>query len=171
MVDKKDKELEYLEKLATEFRIALLKCNKNSLIGNLRNFPKDSCGESSLLLGKYLNDMNQGIFEYTLGEIRNNNNNSYQSHAWLQKENIFVEITADQFPDVELPPYVTIDNPWYDKFKILESKEKDIEKQTKYTKARLLSSYDLIISNIKLKFVPQPTCLKSHPFQRAKKPL
>ncbi|OPZ87669.1 MAG: hypothetical protein BWY74_03344 [Firmicutes bacterium ADurb.Bin419] len=38
-----------------------------------------SCGDASLLLGKYLDEMGLGQFDYVCGEL------GRQSHAWLEK--------------------------------------------------------------------------------------
>ena len=138
--------LEYLKKLSTEFRTAILKCNRTSRIATFREFPKGFCGEASILLSRYLKDMHQGTFIYISGEISYNKN--FQSHAWLQKKNIIVDITADQFKKITSPVIVTIDGSWYKQFSNLQSWEVIIENFRGPAKITLLSSYKTIVSNI-----------------------
>ena len=76
---------------ATAFRRALEKCYV-SIGGEFMEFPSYACGPTSELLGVYLKDKGLGNFEYYYAEVSGGN------HAWLQKGNIVVDITADQFP-------------------------------------------------------------------------
>lgn len=78
--------------LASVVRKALEEVPKNQLPITLCNFPHGSCGDASLLLGEFLTDRGFGKFHYVLGEL------NQASHAWLQKDGLVVDITADQFP-------------------------------------------------------------------------
>ena len=144
--------LEYLKKLATEFRSAILKCNRTSQLTTFHEFPKGFCGDASILLSRYLKDMQQGTFINVSGEF--NNNENFQSHAWLQKKNIIVDITADQFNEVNCPIIVTTDDTWYKQFNHLEKWGAIIENFKGPAKTNLLSSYKIIVSNIRKELRP-----------------
>lgn len=38
------------------------------------------------------------------------------SHAWLRQGNVIVDVTADQFPDMDQPVIVTTDDGWHRQF-------------------------------------------------------
>jgi hypothetical protein len=100
-----------LERLAIIFRNAIEKC-KNDIfpfyLQCFNFFPKGCCKDASLLLAKYFSDNGFGIFDYFIG-IRQNG----WSHGWLQKDNIIIDITADQFDDVSEKVIVTTNHSWY----------------------------------------------------------
>jgi hypothetical protein len=39
-----------------------------------------------------------------------------RTHAWLEKDGVIVDITADQFDDAECPVMVTADDSWHRQF-------------------------------------------------------
>ena len=78
---------------AKSFKEAIQKCDKKLLPITFKEFPKGSCGDAVLLLGKYLSDVGLGEFDYVLGGVNE------KSHAWLQQNKLIVDITADQFDD------------------------------------------------------------------------
>lgn len=80
----------------------------------LDEFPRGSCGEVSKLLATYFRDHGCGIFRYFCGVRRG------KSHAWLQKDDIIADITADQFRDQNSSVIVTKDRAWHSKFKIAQ---------------------------------------------------
>lgn len=69
----------YLRELSLQFRNAIIKYGIKRLPISFHGFPMGSCGDASLLLGKYLDEMGLGQFDYVCGEI------GRQSHAWLEK--------------------------------------------------------------------------------------
>lgn len=77
-------------------------------------FPTGCCGSVSSVLGKLLKENGFGIFEYVSGQSEAFNINS---HAWLEKEGIICDITADQFGELKLPKvYVGTYNSFYKSF-------------------------------------------------------
>ena len=87
-------DISYLRELSLQFRNAIIKHGIKKLPISFHEFPRGSCGDASLLLGKYLDEMGLGQFDYVCGEL------GRQSHAWLEKDGVIVDITADQFDDV-----------------------------------------------------------------------
>lgn len=96
---------------AMAFRQAILECPDTGLI-SLREFPNGSCGDASPLLGQFLDDQGLGKWEYVSGERKGDRH----SHAWIEQRGLIVDITADQFPDIEEAVIVTRDRSWHDQF-------------------------------------------------------
>lgn len=97
-------------KEASRFREAIEKCDKRLLPITLKNFPKGSCGEATLLLAKYLSDKGYGEFNYILG-MRDG-----KSHAWLEQNILIIDITATQFDDQNQEVIVTCISKWHKDF-------------------------------------------------------
>lgn len=57
----------------------------------LADFPEGACGDASLLLGQLLSDEGLGQWWYCTGHLNGN------SHAWLERGGVIVDLTADQF--------------------------------------------------------------------------
>ncbi|MFL6255315.1 MAG: hypothetical protein ACJ74T_09840 [Pyrinomonadaceae bacterium] len=91
-----DVEMVAIESRAREFRAALEVCDPRLLTVCLEEFPHGACGDASLLLAEYLHECGLGPFDYVCGE-KCDGNDDFQSHAWLQKGDVIVDITADQF--------------------------------------------------------------------------
>lgn len=100
-----------LTKAVAKFRAAIEKSDPATLptIG-LQNFPYGACGDAALLLAKYLQENEYGEFDYMLGDREG------YSHAWLQRESLIIDITADQFDDQETTVIVTEDHSWHSLF-------------------------------------------------------
>ncbi len=103
-------DISYLRELSLQFRKALIKYGIKRLPISFHEFPMGSCGDASLLLGKYLDEMGLGQFDYVCGEL------GRQSHAWLEKDGIIVDITADQFDGVVEEIIVTDNNDFHKRF-------------------------------------------------------
>ena len=76
---------------------------------SLADFPKGSCGDASELLGQYLSDSGLGTWGYRSGMQLD----PVFSHAWVERDGLIVDITADQFPDVSEPVLLTTDRTWH----------------------------------------------------------
>ena len=96
---------------ASRFRDAIIRCPRNDL-RSLRDFPRGSCGDASVLLGEYLHQTGYGQWDYVAGEREPD----LHSHAWLEQDGLIVDITADQFSDINEPVIVTGDRSWHQQF-------------------------------------------------------
>jgi hypothetical protein len=105
-----DKDKEKIRALSAKFREAIVRSDKDKLPVTLYNFPEGACGDASILLGEYLHSMGCGSFQYVVG-WRNE-----QSHAWIEVEDLIIDITSDQFPEKEEPVIVTTDKSWHNQF-------------------------------------------------------
>ena len=75
----------------------------------LQQFPLGSCGDVCELLGEYFIDRGLGRCTYRNGQVPDRNS----THAWLQRHGLIVDITADQFPEVDSPVIVERDSHWH----------------------------------------------------------
>ncbi|WP_344607120.1 hypothetical protein [Sporichthya brevicatena] len=85
---------------ASHFRAALLQTPGLTLPA-LADFPNGSCGDASELLGQYLRDCGHG--EWLLVSAARYDP-EYRTHAWLTREDLILDITADQFPEMHAYP-------------------------------------------------------------------
>jgi hypothetical protein len=93
---------------ATRFRTAL---EQGSLrLRSLADFPNGSCGDASELLGQYLSDSGLGTWSYRSGT----QSDPFLTHAWVERNGLIVDITADQFPDISEPVLLTTGRTWHD---------------------------------------------------------
>ena len=110
-------EINQIKFYSEKFRRALELCPKRLLSIAFQDFPHGSCGDASLLLGKYLEDSGLNDFEYVSGEFYDSDG-QYRSHAWLEKENLIIDITTDQFIDRDESVFISTDKTWHERFKI-----------------------------------------------------
>lgn len=65
-----------------------------------KNFSRGSCGDTALVLGTYLAvDCKIPGFQYVSGERGSVSAGTWTTHAWLERDGLVVDITADQFSD------------------------------------------------------------------------
>jgi hypothetical protein len=110
----------------------------------MRDFPNGSCGDASLLLARYLRDNNAGEFQYVLGE--RGVGEHWTSHAWLEQNEIVVDITADQFEGFAIPVLVSISSPFHDEFEKNRDQTSDYRDYDVNTRHNLESTYSAILS-------------------------
>lgn len=80
-------------------------------------FPRGACGDTSLVLGAFLADVGFREFEYVYGVI-DREDGSISTHGWLQWKNLIVDITADQFADVNEAVIVEDESAWHRRYRI-----------------------------------------------------
>jgi hypothetical protein len=91
---------------------------------NHEEFPTGCCGNASDMLGVYLKSRGLGDFDYIGGgkqsprAVDGEIIMHYQSHAWLKQGRIIVDITADQFPEVQEEVIVTTRSAWHRQWSI-----------------------------------------------------
>jgi hypothetical protein len=97
--------------LARRFRRALQEQAPLWRDVSFEHFPRGCCGDTALLLGRFLCDHGAGDVQYVLGTRRLGD--SWSSHAWLVVDGLIVDITADQFDDVDEEVIVAATSPWH----------------------------------------------------------
>ena len=104
-----------IERTAAELR-STLEALAPELPNGLRRFPQGACGDTSLLLGALLADRGVEGFEYICGDRGSHDDGTWTSHAWLHRNGLIIDITADQFEDGPGPVLVVRDSAWHRTF-------------------------------------------------------
>jgi len=144
--------MDNIEDLVKKFTCAIISAKNNEkskLITSLHTFPKGSCGDSSLLLGKYLKEKGFNP-KYINGAAGKYKKKPIKSHAWLKVNTIIVDITFGQFNIITLDnnldnySYIGKTNAFYKSFKNPEEKYIDFSKYDKRTADNLEKTYKII---------------------------
>ena len=132
--------------VVSRFRDAIEKYVSNKPIFILSSFPAGNCGHTSYMLGAYLHECGLGDFNYICGW------KGEQSHAWLEKNGVIVDITSDQFPGCP-KVYVGEQNDFYKNFCVnIKQKWSDsLDGHSIETDSMYSSAYRDIIKNIATK--------------------
>lgn len=131
---------------AERFRAALERCDRNLLPIALQDFPNGSCGDAALLLAKYLQKSGLGRFDYVCGTLYKDGELGFQSHAWLQREDVIVDITADQFDEVQEPVLITRDHSWHKHFEEKSRHVADYENYDPEARASFSAAYENVVA-------------------------
>lgn len=111
----------------------------------MRDFPRGSCGDSSILLGEYLHQKGWGIWDYVGGERESD----LHSHAWLEKDGLIIDITADQFDGMDEAVIVSRDSSWHRQFIYREPAHPAlIEVYDKNTRTNLNRAFSRIMATL-----------------------
>ncbi|MET7372535.1 hypothetical protein [Micromonospora arida] len=105
---------EALKAVVAGFRVAL-ELGDLPLV-SLAAFPHGSCGDVCELLGQFLIDSGFGEWRYCSGQ----RDDSFFTHAWLERDGLILDITADQFPDIDQPVLLTRGRAWHNQFSLHE---------------------------------------------------
>lgn len=76
---------------------------------NVKDFPLGACGDTTEMLGQYLDDRGFGVWMY----IQGHRDTDGWTHAWLERDGVVIDITADQFEDVTEPVIVSATSTWH----------------------------------------------------------
>ena len=131
MVNPDINELAYRASLFRAAIVAIVQHNPKALGIGFEEFPRGACGDSALLLAKYLENNSCGQFDYVCGY------RGRKSHAWLTRSELIIDITADQFEDQNCPVIVTTDHTWHLQFKVKSRDVADIERYDEKTRHEL----------------------------------
>ena len=114
-----DERIPELRRLAEEFRAAFVQARASFpeyLRDRTRLFPKNSCDHASALLGRYLQEQGYSPVQYAFSGSRGPAGPNREIHAWLEVDNIILDITASQFPDQSEVVMATRDPSWHSTF-------------------------------------------------------
>lgn len=134
--------------IACAFRRAIETVPPDARPIGMQRFPRGACGDASLLLGAYLKDKQIEGFNYVCGERGVHEEGTWTSHAWLQKENCIIDITADQFLDAPAAVIVARPSPWHASFEAEAPKESDFRLYSGYGVQPLWPMYGAILRNL-----------------------
>jgi hypothetical protein len=79
-------------------------------------FPHGSCGDACELLGEYLRECGLGDWTYCSGWSRAASGELQSSHAWLERDGLIIDVTADQFGNGQPAVVVSRDRSWHAMF-------------------------------------------------------
>jgi hypothetical protein len=71
-----------------------------------------------------LNDLGEAGFLYTSGCRGSYEDGTWHTHAWLQRDNFFIDLTCDQFDDAP-SGFVFQNSSWHQQFREIEFNESD----------------------------------------------
>ena len=138
--------------MATRFRTAIESIPPEARSICMQSFPNGACGDTSLLFGAFLVDRGIPGFKYICGERGSRADNTWTSHAWLQREDLVVDLTADQFPDAPTGVIVLSPSPWHMQFDTEPGQDSDFRKWSGYGSDQLYPMYARVLSVFQSKF-------------------
>lgn len=101
-----------IRQAAIDYRRALAQMKHDAWPFGLSNFPSGWCKFASWILGRHLMaELGCAVPEYVFGDRGWPDN--YQSHGWLECSGLIVDITADQFSDMDEPVVVVERSDWH----------------------------------------------------------
>ena len=115
-----------------------------------QNFPRGSCGWASLLLGAILKDKGSLGFLYVCGQRNSSDRSRTISHAWLARESLIVDITADQFKDAPQSVIVSIASEWHRTFELEHIEPSDFRESLGPGTYPLLAIYSTVKELLRL---------------------
>jgi len=134
-----------IRELAERFREAIKKCDKTELPLSLSDYPTGSCADASMLLGTYFKD--NGIDGFMFIKGKRGEGDALETHYWLEKGDMLVDITADQFGDINEKIVITeTSSAWhsaFDRFVIQEADHRMIAASD--VRAHLQAVYDYVL--------------------------
>jgi len=107
-----NEEIEQVKSLALAFRAAIEQCRPRLGYVALKHFPHGSCSDTSDLLGRFLQA--NGFPGWTVVSGHRNK----WTHAWLERDGVCVDITADQFEDSPGAVVVALGPAWHRQFTV-----------------------------------------------------
>lgn len=144
-----ESEIDRVTSVAKLFRAAIQQCDHSELIG----FPAGCCGQACQLLGTYF--LANGIsgfrcVEGSLGKwFSPDEPPTAPSHAWLERDGLIVDITADQYDGIDEAVIVSKTSDWHERFQEDRSTPADFrDENDPKALASWNSMYDAILSNI-----------------------
>lgn len=112
-----DEEMDRVRAVSTAFRNAIERCKPRLTYIVFKEFPLGACGDTCDLLGRCLGE--HGLQGWTYVSARRGE----RTHAWLEKDGVILDITADQFDDVDSPVLVTRDDTWHRQFTVEDRRQ------------------------------------------------
>jgi hypothetical protein len=145
-------ETQRILKMAIQFRLAIESTPPEDRPIGMQDFPNGACGDTALLFGAYLVDHAIPGFKYICGERGSNADNTWFSHAWLQRNDLVVDLTADQFSDAPAGVIVSSPLPWHKQFRTEQGQESDFRKWRGHGIDLLYQMYARVLGILQSKF-------------------
>lgn len=136
--------------IAIQFRKAIEVVPQELRPIGMQSFPEGACGDTSLLFGAFLVDLGILDFKYIYGERGSKADNTWTSHAWLQRKDLVIDLTADQFSDAPADVIVSSSSTWHKQFSTERSTEADFRRWHGYGADQLYPIYSKILSVLQM---------------------
>jgi hypothetical protein len=114
--------------MAMHFRKAIELIPPEARPIGMQSFPNGACSDTALLFGAFLADRAVPGFKYICGERGSMTDNTWTSHAWLQRDDLVIDLTADQFSDAPASVIASNPSPWHLQFDTEPGQESDFRK-------------------------------------------
>ena len=140
--------IEAIRVKAMAFRAGIEMCDRSKLPVSMQEFPRGACGDTVALLGTFLIDNGFGEFDYMLDEMAIHGDADWSTHAWLQRDDLVADITADQFRGIGDRVIVTTQSAWH---RSLGGQRQDVANFRTYDVAsadELRAAYHEILDNL-----------------------
>jgi len=137
--------------MAMRFRAAIESIPPEARPICMQSFPRGACGDTALLFGAFLVDQEVSGFKYIRGERGSQENDTWTTHAWLQRDDLVVDLTADQFPDAPAGVIVSSQSIWHAQFQTEVGSESDFRQYSGYGANLLYPMYANVLSVIQSK--------------------
>ncbi len=111
-MDTGDKELERIYALAEQCRSLIEASRRDELSVPMRCFPSGSCEPTCLHLEAWLSKFDETGFQLK-GCFWSEPGGNHWSHIWLQRDDLIVDITADQFDSCNNGVIVSRSSDWH----------------------------------------------------------
>lgn len=101
--------------IALDFRRAIEKSKLHRHSAVMGRFPLGCCKHTSQLLAKYLvTELHTPLVTFVYGERGGTGNGDpWQSHVWLSVAEHTVDLTADQYHEIDSPVVVSVGGGWH----------------------------------------------------------
>jgi hypothetical protein len=111
----------------------------------LREFPYGSCSDASFLLGSYLRHLGYGEFKHISGRRGKHEDNSWTTHAWLEKDGLAIDITCSQFDEVSEDIIISDSSNWHLSFSRDSSETADVYSRDKCASVALVPFFEYLL--------------------------
>lgn len=136
--------IEDLKKACQIFRDQIIKNDKIKENSIFREFPNGCCADASLILAKFLEQKGFGICKYVRGQ------KGIPTHAWLENEGFIIDITADQFDEIDEMVIVSKNSEFHLEYDIIcKASYKESFGGGGSVDSELVPIYDEIVNSIK----------------------
>jgi hypothetical protein len=117
-----------IRQIARAFRAVIESTPLELRLPLIPSFPTGACGVSSALLGAYFEESGISGFQWISGVRDTPDAERWETHVWLQRDSLVVDITADQFPDAPASGIVGDQSEWHDVFERRRCRSADFRK-------------------------------------------
>jgi hypothetical protein len=114
----------------------------------LREFPYGSCSDASFLLGSYLKHLGYGEFKHISGRRGKHEDNSWTTHAWLEKDGLIIDITCSQFDEVSEEVIVSDSSNWHLTFSRDSSETADVYTRDEGASEALAPFFEILLDTL-----------------------